>query len=99
MAETSGWGIIKERQTISKLLHVVVKHGLLQGCLVIGVDGVRVGVQVVVACPRPWEGARRLGVEQGRLVVQSCSASFHHITAEGRGRNSTIPGYLRTNRY
>lgn len=94
-----GWGPSKEEQTISKLLHVIIKHGLLQGCLVIGVDGVRVGVGIVVSRPRPREGAGGLGVEEGRLVVQGRSASFHHITASpalrGRRRNSTIAGHLR----
>lgn len=99
MEETSGWGQLKKgRQTISKLLHVVVKHGLLQGCLVIGVDGVGVGVQAVVSHPWPWEGARGLSVEEGGLVVQSCPASLHHITASpalgGRGGDATIPGHL-----
>lgn len=97
---TSGMGDnqAKKRQTISKLFHVIVKYGLLQGCLVIGVDGVRVGIWSVVSHPRPWEGTWRLGVEEGGLVVQSCPASFHHITPSptlsGRRGNPTISGHL-----
>lgn len=80
------------------MLHVVVEHGLLQGCLVIGADGVRVGVGAVVPRPWPWEGARGLGVEEGSLVVQSCPASFHHLAATpalgGRGGDATVTGHL-----
>lgn len=88
----------RARLTISQLLHVVVKHGLLQGGLVIGADGVRVGVGAVVPRPRPREGARGLRVEEGGLVVQSRPASFHHLAAAPalgrRGGDATITGHL-----
>lgn len=74
-----------KRQTISELLHVIVKHGLLQGGLVIGVDGVRVGIGVVLPCARPWEGSWRLGVEEGGLVVQSCPASLPFTASPALG--------------
>lgn len=80
------------------MLHVVVEHGLLQGCLVIGADGVRIGVGAVVPRPWPWEGARGLGVEEGSLVVQSRPASFHHLAATpalgGKGGGATVTGHL-----
>lgn len=93
-----GWEWHQERQTVSQLLHVIVEHGLLQGRLVVGADGVRVGVGAVV--PRPWprEGTRGLGVEEGGLVVQSRPASFHCVAAapalSGGGGDATIAGHL-----
>ena len=110
-ATGTGWGtgqephrssdlgeVQNQTQTISQLLHVVVEHGLLQCRLVVGADGIAVGVGAVVPSPRTWEGSWGLRVEQGSLVVQSCPTSCHHVAAtpalSGRGGDTAVSGHL-----
>lgn len=65
--------------TVAELLHVVVKHGLLQGSLIVSADGVAVSVRGELAPAWPGEGARRRCVKQRGLVVQGGATTFHHV--------------------
>lgn len=85
-------------QTIPKLIHVIIEHCFLQGSLVISVNGVSVRVGVVLPSAGPREGAGRLGVQEGGLVIQSHPSTFHNVTAPTdittRESKATIPRHL-----